>query len=322
MSRDGALVYVSGGGNTDEWGLVWLDHEGQQEVLNVPTAAYRGPKVSPDGTRVVAEVQGADTRSIWVADATRGTLSRVTSDEANEFWPVWTPDGRQVVFTSDRDGGRGFYRKSADGTGDVEHLVTIEGAGGLRAGNWSPDGSRLVFDSVQDATRQDIGVLSMEGEPSWEPLFETEVGEFGPTISPDGQWLAYVSAETGRNEVYVQRFPDLGERHQISTDGGVDPLWSPDGQALYYRGTGRYTLDDMRFVSIDPGSPFSVGNPQVLFARASFRPAGGGRQHDITPDGQRFLMLSTRSETDAGASPQINVVLNWFEELKARVPVN
>ena len=326
VSRDGSLVYVTGSGPGEEWGLVWVDHEGQEEDLDVPAEDYDELRVSPDGTRVAAVIQGAETSSIWIADVTRGTLSRVTSEAANEATPIWTPDGEQVVFTSDRDGGLGFYRKSADGTGEVEHLAAIDGLGPLLGGNWSPEESHLAFSLVQNATRFDIGVLSMDGERSWEPLLETEAVEFAPAISPDGQWIAYVSNETGRFEVYVQRFPDLGERQQISTDGGLDPLWSPDGRELYYLGTsGGVAPVDMRVVSIEPGAPLSVGSPEVLFARGSFgRPPGPERYHDIAPDGRRFLLRSPQGASDPGAvvSPQINVVLNWHEELKRLVPVD
>ena len=325
VSGDGSLVYVSGGGAGGELRLVWVDREGQEEFLDVPAAAYVRPRVSPEGTRVVAQIDEGGTSSIWIADATRGTLSRVTAEAANDFSPVWTPDGRQVVFTSDRDGGLGFFRKSADGTGDVERLATIDGATRLRAYGWSPDGNSLVFDAIQSDS-VGIGVLSVEGERSWEPLLESEANEVVPAISPDGQWLAYMSDETGRLEVYVQRFPDLGERQQISTEGGMNPIWSPDGQALYYLGTrGGGAPDEMAVVTIDPGPPLSVGNPEVLFEHAPYiRSQRSGRMYDLTPDSQRFLMVAqpgTARETGATITPQINVVLNWSQELLERVPV-
>ena len=325
VSRDGVLAYVSGSYADYESDLVWVDHEGREQRLEIPAAAYSQPRVSSDGTKVVASIQGDEARSIWIADATRGTLGRITSAAANEGAPIWTPDGRHVVFTSDRDGGRdAFYRKSADGTGEVEHLATIDGEG-LRAGNWSPDGSHLVFSLYRDGatTTTDIGVLSMETERSWRLLLETDADEFGPAISPDGRWLAYVSDETGNHEVYVARFPDLGDRQQVSTDGGLDPLWSPDGRELYYLGTGGAEPYEMRLVSIAPGPPFSVGHSEVLFSRATVvRPTSAARFHDIASDGQRFLFLSPQS-AGAGAvvSPQINVVLNWTQELLERVPV-
>ena len=183
-----------------------------------------------------------------------------------------------------------------------------------------------MFRVTRSDTVRDIGVLSMEGERSWEPLLETEALEYAPAISPDGQWIAYVSSDTGRHEVYVQRFPDLGERQQISTEGGIDPTWSPDGQALFYLGTrGGGAPDEMAGVTIDPGPPLSVGNPEALFDQAPYqRFPGDGRMYDIAPDGQRFLMLAqpgTARETGATITPQINIVLNWHQELLERVPV-
>ena len=167
----------------------------------------------------------------------------------------------------------------------------------------------------------------MEGERSWEPLLETEAREFGPALSADGQWIAYVSDDTGRLEVYVQRFPGLGERQQISTDGGMDPMWSPDGRALFYLGTrGSGPPNEMVVVAIDPGPPLSVGNPEALFGHAPYRRGqSAGRHYDMAPDGQQFLMLSdqgTPLETGVALTPQINVVLNWHQELLERVPVN
>ena len=323
VSSDGALVYVPGSARgAGERRLVWVDRQGQEEFLNVAAARYWRPRLSPNGTRVAAEIVGDDgTSAIWVADATRGSLSRVTAGEASS--PVWTADGQDVVFASQADGEPGFFRQSADGTGAVERLVTIEGsAASPRAGNWSPDGSRLVFGAMQ--APPNIGVLTMEGERSWTPLLATDAAEFSPVISPDGQWIAYVSTETGRPEVYVQRFPELGLRQPISTDGGVDPVWSPDGRALFYLGTrGGGGVDEMAVVTIDPGPPLSLGTPEVLFEHAPYVGSQGqGRQYDVDPDGQRFLMLSDAAAGDGGAAlrPQINVVLHWFEELKARVP--
>ena len=182
----------------------------------------------------------------------------MTSEAANDTSPVWTPDGQQVVFTSDRDGGLGFFRKSADGTGEVEHLATIDGATRLWAYGWSPDENSLVFDMVRSGSGVDIGVLSMEGERSWVPLLESEANEVGPAISPDGQWIAYLSPDTRRREVYVQRFPDLGERQQISTKGGIDPTWSPGGQALFsFLGYAAVVFHRMRWRS----SPSTRGHP-------------------------------------------------------------
>ena len=327
VSDDGTLVYVPGGASGADRRLVrlvWVDRRGQEELLDVEARPYRRPRLSPNGTRVVVEIVGDDgTGSIWVADATRGTLGRVTEGEGSS--PVWTSDGQQLVFASMGDGEPGLFRQSADGTGEIERLVSIEAGRRLQPGNWSPDGSRLVFDFGTMNSR-DIGVLTMEGEPAWTPLLDTGADESDPVISPDGQWIAYVSDETGREGVHVQRFPGLGFGQLISTDGGMDPTWSPDGRSLFYRGSrSGGAPGEMAVVTIDPGPPLSVGPPEMLFDFTPYlRGVGGGPQYDVDPAGQRFLMLLDAGAVDGGAvlRPQITVVLNWFEELKARVPVN
>ena len=189
VSGDGTLVYVPGRAvDESERRLVWVDRQGQEEFLNVEAAEYLEPRLSPNGTRVAAEIVGADgTGAIWVADATRGTLGRVTAGAGSS--PVWRADGQQVVFASQGDGEPGFFRQSADGTGAVERLVTTEATGSPRAGNWSPDGSRLVFTLGAGAgvgADLDIGVATMEGERSWTPLLATDASEIDPVISPMG----------------------------------------------------------------------------------------------------------------------------------------
>jgi len=328
VSDDGALVYVPGGTDGAERSLVWVDRQGREEFLDVEARPYTRPRLSPDGTRVAVEIVGDDgTSSIWVADATRGTLGRVTAGEGSS--PVWTSDGQQVVFASLGDGEPGLFRQSADGTGEVERLVNIEATRSPRTGNWSPDGSRLVFDvQLPGNASTDFGVLTMEGERVWTPLLDTEEREIVPVISPDGQWIAYASTGPGQDglEVYVQRFPELGQRQPISTDGGMDPTWSADGRELFYLGSrGGGAPKEMAVVTIEPGPPLSVGAPEVLFDIAPYaRRQGQGRQYDVDPDGQRFLMLSVGPPSDRRAvlEPQINLVLNWFEELQARVPLN
>ena len=280
----------------------------QEEFLDTPAAAYIGPRVSPDGTQVAVRIGEGD-GAIWIADPNRGTLSRVTA-EGTAAWPVWTPDGQHVVFTSDRDGEVGLFRKSADGTGDVERLATVDGASSLVSGSWSPDGNLLTFDLVRTDDDRDTGVLSMDSDPSWEPLLTAAAVEFGSAISPDGRWVAYTSNDTGRLQVYAQRFPNLSERQRISTDRGSVPTWSPDGRELFY-----YHSEGMFAVTIASGSALSAGNPEVLFQGLYYN-LGQGRNFDVAPDGERFLMIK---ETDRAG---INVVLNWTQELLERVPVD
>ena len=161
--------------------------------------------------------QGSD---VWIAELARGTLSRLTTTQGLDNVPLWTPDSERVVFASAREqaGTLSFFWRLADGTGPVDKLLTSEAGGQFKPYGWSPDGMSMVFD--YGTPPMDIGLLALESEESWEPLLQTEAGEAAPALSPDGEWVAYVSDQTGRPEVYVQRFPDLGDRRLISSGGG------------------------------------------------------------------------------------------------------
>jgi len=246
----------------------------------------------------------------------RGTLSRLTTTPGIDSVPLWTPNNERVVFGTQREqlGRFSFFWKRADGTGAADKLLTSEAAGNFKAYGWSPDAMGMVFD-YGTPPNLDIGLLEMEGEQAWRPLLETEANEAAPMVSPDGTWIAYVSDQTGQHEIYVQRFPDLGDRRPISSGGGTAPLWSSDGSELFYRND-----DQMMAVSIDRDPTFTPGRPVVLFEGEYQRLSGdSGRDYDLSPDGRRFLMI--RAADGNPPVPQINIVLNWFEELKERVPV-
>ena len=320
MSGTGSLVYVSGGvgGAGPARSLVWVDrnswHPGGETPLDSPSRGYTLPRVSPDGTRVAVDVGAAGASDIWIHDLGRGTEAILTTDATNDRAPLWTPDGERVVFYSTRDGG-GLFSKLVDTPGEAELVMTGgEGVTFIEPSAWSADERTLVFQDV-GGRAPDIGLLSMEGDPASEPLLATESRETGPSISPDGNWIAYASDETGQDEVYVQRFPGLGAKKPISTDGGEQPLWSPDGSELFYRGP-----RGMMAVPVDTEPTFSAGDPEVLFEQQYFI-ARGGRTYDVAPDG-RFLMIKVGATTDDGSAPTTQIILveHWFEELKRLVP--
>ncbi len=240
-------------------------------------------------------------------------LTRLTFDEGIDVAPLWTPDSARVVFTSSREGG-GLFWKAADGTGQAELLH--EFPAGVRAYSWSADG-RLVFEQAPG----DIGLLTMEGERAVEMLLDTEYSDFAPAVSPDGRWLAYTSNETGNPLIYVQPFPNIdGGKWLVSTNGyGRNPVWSPDGRELFFT-----SPTTMMVAQIETEPTFSARTPEPLFDRFAYYLAGGGRQWDIASDEDRFIfrVAGTALQTsDDESFNRLIFVENWFEELKARVPI-
>jgi len=306
LSDEGTLGYVPGaaGANT----LVWVDRNGQEEPLDADPRGYAEPRISPDGSRVVISVSEQGGGDVWIYDLEREALTRLTFDPALDHMPMWTPDGQRVVFDSLRDGANhNLFWKAADGTGQVERLTTSPNAQG--AYSFSPDGKSLVHTEI--GTSRDLYVLSMEDERLSQPLLEGQFAENRPMLSPDGRWLAYQSNESGRDEIYVRPFPNVEKgKWPISTDGGQEPVWAPKGQELFYR-----KGNTMMVVSIKTEPNFAAGTPAVLFTGSYFSDIVG-RNYDVAPDGQRFLMVAAENTN------RINVVLNWFEELKRLVPTN
>ena len=315
VSDDGGLVYVRGDAIVGaQRTLVWVDRDGMEEPLPIPPRAYTRAAVSPDGSRVAVVIQeGSGNTDVWTSEVARGTLSRVTTDPAVDDAPLWTPDGERLVFSSNRDGQLGLYWKDSDGRGDVEQLVSLESQI-LSPYAVTPDGTAVLFNSRTTANGFDVNVLSLQEERSWTPLIASAVNEGSPSLSPDGFWVAYNSDETGQNEVYMERFPDLGERRLVSIGGGDDPLWSPDGRELFYRSLS----NEMMSVAVVTEPTLTLGRPEVVFAGAYFQI--GGRRHDISPDGQRFLLIKPSSGTED--SGDITVILNWSEDLRRLVPVD
>ena len=318
VTNDGSLFYLP-----DEVGsgqgvlLVWLDRNGQRERTGLPIDNYNRARLSPDGTQVSLNIDGRANRDVWVSDVERNTFSRLTTNPAQDQMGAWTSDGERIVFSSYRGGRTGLFSRAADGTGEVQHLVTIENSRDLMLWGRPIDSGRLVF-SYGTFSSADVALLSFEGEPSLQPVLDSEANEGFATVSPDGRWIAYASDETGDYEVYVQRFPDGGERQRVSAAGGMKPLWSPDGDTLFY-----VTRNMMMTVSVTMDPIFTAETPTLLFeADGSLEITNRGLQ-DISPDGQRFLALMNPSSAgeDVRPLPQMHVVQNWFEELTERVPI-
>ena len=305
----GSLVYISGGSQASQRRMVWVSRNGAEQPLLAPPQAYQYVRLSPDGRRVAVELDN----QIWLYDLTRDTLTRFTFDGSVNQSPVWAPDGKRVVFYSNKAGGSfNLWWQLADGSGGLERLTS--GDYPDIAKSFSPDGQILAYHKNSPKTQKDIWVLRMSDHKA-QPFLETPFNEGGPTFSPDGHWLAYVSNESGRPEVYVQPYPGPGGKWQISTEGGTEPAWNRNGRELFYRSGNKMMVLD---VATQPS--FSAGKPRVLFEGQYFTSDWPlvSTAYDVSADGQRFLMVK-RTEQAASAT-QINVVLNWFEELKQKVP--
>lgn len=314
LSSQGSLVYIPAA-QTPRLNLVWVSRDGAEQPLAAPTRAYDGPRISPDGRRLAVKIEEQGGQ-IWLYDLDRETLSRFTFEGNKNEFPVWTRDGKRIAFHSRREQLVNLFWQLADGSGGPERLTTSKNIQSPES--WSPDGQLLAFSEIDPTTGRDIWVLRL-GDPSAgsgqvrkaQPFLRTPFDETSPQFSPDGRWLAYTSNVSGRYEIYVQPYPGPGGKWQISTDGGTEPVWNPRGRELFYRSGGK-----MIAVEITRQPDFSIGRVRVLFegpyvsAQAAPRP-----NYDVSPDGQRFLMIK-----ESGSRPQLNVVVNWFEELKRRVP--
>jgi eukaryotic-like serine/threonine-protein kinase len=212
---------------------------------------------------------------------------------------------------SNKGGSPNLYWQMADGSGGLERLTTSQNV--QIPLSWSPNGERLAFLEVSPTTGGDIWVLQLSDRKA-QPFLQTPAYESAPQFSPDGHWLAYSSDESGRVEIYVQPYPGPGGKWQISTDGGNEPVWNRSGRELFYR-----NADKMMAVDVTTQPNFLAGKPKMLF-EGRYVPSGGTLpDYDVSPDGQRFLMLKPIEQQQVGVT-QINVVLNWTEELKRLVP--
>jgi serine/threonine-protein kinase len=323
ISGDGSLAYLSGRTGASS-SLAWVTRDGKQQLLSAPSHAYGGPRVSPDGTRAVVDVERADDFDVMMYDFARNVLTPLASSPAREQFPLWTPDSRRVVFYADADGG-GLFSKAADGTGSTERLTTS--ASMQLPSSWTADARTLLlhqtvrapFSNIRSSDPSNVFTLSLDRGNVVMPILQTAIRMAQPILSRDSKWLAYThaaSASDGTN-VYVQPFPRLEDgRWQVSSGEGSSPLWSPDGKWLYF-----VSRNQAIGVPVETNPTFRAGKPVVLFPMPpvySSALASGWRLWDIAPDGQRFLLVIPGGV----AQTEIVMVLNWIEELKRLVPVS
>jgi len=296
FADNGMLAYFSGTALREgRVPLIVNRHGDPQPMTTLPMENISVPRLSPDSTKLAGE-KGSE---IWVFDLRRGTSSRLTTGPRSTF-PVWSPDGKRVAYASERNGPYNLYWRAADGSDQEQLLARSDVSSGPT--DFSPDGKQLLIESVSEPTGIDVVALSLT-DRRVNAVVQSENDESSGVFSPDGRWIAYVSDETGRQEVYVRRAFGEGGKYQVSTDGGTQPAWRRN-EIFYRRGSG------MMAVTVRTEPEFAADTPRLLFEMPF-------SDFDVTRDGQRFVIIQQK-EKSAGPD-HLNVVVNWFDEVRARM---
>lgn len=305
VSENGTLVYKTGGGTVNQ--LRWFDRQGKEIAKVGPPGEYSDVVLSPDGKRAVVERLDNSNRDIWMIDLERGLPTRFTFGVLREDDPAWSPDGTYLAFSSNGYGDKqSIFRKLANGAGNEELLsdaVSVQTSGM----DWSPDGKNILFASIGEKSGNDIWVLPMNGEAKPYPLLKSEFNESQAHFSPDGRYFAYVSNESGREEIYIQSFPVGAGKWRVSTNGGWVPKWRRDGKELYYEAIDKKLMA----VPVKLDGSVEIGSATALFQTEIT--VGSPNRYAVAPDGQRFLI---NSPLQSGQEAPFNVILNWTSTLK------
>jgi serine/threonine-protein kinase len=317
ISNDGTLVYITGVSGAllgAGYTPVWVDHDGREEPLGLATCFCASPAVAPNGARLAYDFPNADTSDadVWIWSLAQHTNTRLTFEPSLQLGAVWSPDSTRIAYTSL---GQGLFMRPADGTGTAEPL--LESSNTIVAWAWTADDELII--SEVGSSGADFAVLSLTGDRERRPLLTSQFNEYRPALSPDARWLAYQSDESGQNEIYVRPFPEVGAgKWQVSSGGGQEPKWSRDGRTLFYLGP-----SSLMEAAVRDGASFTYDTSRAVlnlqpYAFTDLPP----RRYDVSPDGQRFLLMRQSGVgADGDVTPaQVVVVTNWVEELKQRVP--
>ncbi len=326
VSTNGVLVHRQGTSGPGQYPAVWLNRDSEATPLLPEPRTYVETRVSPDGGRLAMTELSGDNWDVWVYDLARGTRTRLTFGDGIEGPAVWSPDGSELIYSSDEDGSDDLFRKPSDGSGEAVQITHEDLQ--VFVSDWSSDGRYVLALRIGQADEDlgwqngaDIGFIDLEGEGAFEPFLATGFAESEGSFSPDGRWVAYQSNESGRSEVYVRPFPPAGGRWQVSDEGGAYARWSRDGSELFYR-----TDDGIMAVSVEAtGDGFGASRPRLI-ASGNFMGGLGGvsvggstfAEYDVAPDG-RFVMFPAAGE-EAPNVQLARVVVNWFPELERLVP--
>jgi len=315
FSRGGDLVYLEGRSDDNRDAaqpLVWLDRRGNEQSLTEARQRFSGPRLSADGRLVFVEVADPEP-AIWSYDINRGTLTRIIHGGLS-YGPIPSPDGTRVAYEATRDGTAGAWVARVDGS-DEQRLTSSKRVDVPTS--WTPDSKQIAITSSTDRGYAEVRIVSIEGNHPIEKLISGTFNAGGAQFSPDGRWVAYVSDESGRNEVYVRQYQEPANRVEISVAGGTQPMWSKTGRELFFRNG-----NELLAVNVTLGSNVVAGKPVVLFSKAMPESSSGpiyrlSSEYDVSKDGQRFLIPKPNPESSD--SPRARVILSWFSDLKQRL---
>jgi serine/threonine protein kinase/Tol biopolymer transport system component len=305
VSESGMLVYAPGSEARPERQIVETDRSGNSKAVTTSPRAYEDLSLSPDGNHLAITIEGP-LWNIWAYDMEKKTLARLTFENDNRD-PFWTTDGKNIAYTSLRNGRWGIYEKPADGSGQ-EH-ASFQSAVWSFVSSFSPDGRTMAMIQDDPATGPDIFLLPLDAAGKPRAFLQTKATEWFAQYSPDGRWIAYQSDESGKSEIYVQSSGATGGKWQISSGGGVRPVWPRNDPEIFYRNGNK-----LMAVPVRTSPTFSAGTPQTLFQADYFN---SGHDFDVTPDGKHFFFI--KSLTEASAPTELRVVLDWTRDLAGRM---
>jgi dipeptidyl aminopeptidase/acylaminoacyl peptidase len=306
VSQSGSAVYVPGVLKSDHRRLVTVDRTGTATPLAALPRPYVTPRISPNGQRLLVTIEQA-TSDLWMYDIASDKLTQLTFESGARF-PVWSPDGQRAAFSSNRAGPLNLFLIDISRPGTGERLTSSENL--QVAGSWSSDGQTLAFVEQDPTKGRDIRLMAPT-DRSPRPWLESMFEEGAPRFSPDGLWLAYVTNESGRHEVYLRPFAGSRGTQQVSSGGGTEPVWARDGRGLFYRQGDR--MMEVRLAG--GGADLQAGRPQALFESPFGKGSIDAANYDVTQDGQRFLMV--QNDQQSSTSTMFHVLINWVGSLRS-----